>query len=49
MEIFQVLGIPTREEIKCMNLNYREFKFPRIEAHPWHEVPHQFLKKYYSL
>ncbi|KAK4765845.1 hypothetical protein SAY87_007487 [Trapa incisa] len=37
MEIFQVLGIPTREEIKGMNLNYREFKFPRIEPHPWHE------------
>lgn len=35
---FQVLGTPTREEIKCMNPNYTEFKFPQIKAHPWHKV-----------
>lgn len=35
----QVLGTPTREEIKCMNPNYTEFKFPQIKAHPWHKVP----------
>jgi hypothetical protein len=34
----QVLGTPTREEIKCMNPNYMEFKFPQIKAHPWHKV-----------
>jgi len=34
----QVLGTPTREEIKCMNPNYTEFKFPQIKAHPWHKV-----------
>jgi hypothetical protein len=36
--ISQVLGTPTREEIKCMNPNYTEFKFPQIKAHPWHKV-----------
>jgi hypothetical protein len=35
---FQVLGTPTREEIKCMNPNYTEFKFPQIKPHPWHKV-----------
>lgn len=34
----KVLGTPTREEIKCMNPNYTEFKFPQIKAHPWHKV-----------
>ncbi|KAF1892069.1 hypothetical protein Lal_00036423 [Lupinus albus] len=34
----QVLGTPTREEIKCMNPNYTEFKFPQIKAHPWHKI-----------
>jgi hypothetical protein len=36
--ISQVLGTPTREEIKCMNPNYTEFKFPQIKAHSWHKV-----------
>ena len=36
--LMQVLGTPTREEIKCMNPNYTEFKFPQIKAHPWHKV-----------
>nr|XP_016486283.1 PREDICTED: shaggy-related protein kinase epsilon-like [Nicotiana tabacum] len=35
VEIIKVLGTPTREEIKCMNPNYTEFKFPQIKAHPW--------------
>ncbi|KAL1546441.1 Shaggy-related protein kinase theta [Salvia divinorum] len=38
VEIIKVLGTPTREEIKCMNRNYTEFKFPQIKAHPWHKV-----------
>lgn len=38
VEIIKVLGTPTREEIKCMNPNYNEFKFPQIKAHPWHKV-----------
>lgn len=38
VEIIKVLGTPTREEIKCMNPNYTEFKFPQIKAHPWHKL-----------
>ncbi|CAI0470624.1 unnamed protein product [Linum tenue] len=38
VEIIKVLGTPTREEIRCMNPNYTEFKFPQIKAHPWHKV-----------
>lgn len=49
VEIIKVLGTPTREEIKCMNPNYTEFKFPQIKAHPWHKVcvfytPNSLLK-----
>ncbi|CAA6665547.1 unnamed protein product [Spirodela intermedia] len=29
VEIIKILGTPTREEIKCMNPNYTEFKFHR--------------------
>ncbi|KAL3615627.1 Shaggy-related protein kinase theta [Castilleja foliolosa] len=38
VEIIKVLGTPTREEIKCMNPNYTEYKFPPVKAHPWHKV-----------
>ncbi|XP_019159204.1 PREDICTED: shaggy-related protein kinase eta-like [Ipomoea nil] len=38
VEIIKVLGTPSREEIKCMNPNYKEFKFPQVKAHPWHKV-----------
>ncbi|XP_020996532.1 shaggy-related protein kinase theta-like isoform X3 [Arachis duranensis] len=38
VEIIKILGTPTKEEIKCMNPNYNEFKFPQIKAHPWHKV-----------
>ncbi|KAG5381406.1 hypothetical protein IGI04_032876 [Brassica rapa subsp. trilocularis] len=37
VEIIKILGTPTREEIRCMNPNYTEFKFPQIKAHPWHK------------
>ncbi|OEL33323.1 Shaggy-related protein kinase delta [Dichanthelium oligosanthes] len=43
VEIIKVLGTPTREEIKCMNPNYTEFKFPQIKAHPWHKNPIRVL------
>ena len=33
-----MLGTPTREQIKEMNPNYTEFKFPQIKAHPWPKV-----------
>ncbi|CAM9124331.1 unnamed protein product [Chrysoparadoxa australica] len=36
--LLQVLGTPTRGEIRAMNSNYTEFKFPQIKAHPWAEV-----------
>lgn len=36
--VSQVLGTPTREEIRAMNYNYSEFKFPQIKAHPWKGV-----------
>jgi glycogen synthase kinase 3 beta len=38
VEIIKVLGTPTREEIRAMNPNYTEFKFPQIKAHPWNKV-----------
>ncbi|XP_006345509.1 shaggy-related protein kinase epsilon-like [Solanum tuberosum] len=38
VEIIKILGSPTREEIRCMNPNYTEFKFPQIKAHPWHKI-----------
>ncbi|XP_047327705.1 shaggy-related protein kinase alpha-like [Impatiens glandulifera] len=41
VEIIKVLGTPTREEIKCMNPNYTEFKFPQIKAHPLHKIFHK--------
>ncbi|KAJ8771817.1 hypothetical protein K2173_026994 [Erythroxylum novogranatense] len=41
VEIIKVLGTPTREEIKCMNPNYTEYRFPHIKAHPWHKIFHK--------
>ena len=38
VEIIKVLGTPSKEEIKAMNSNYSEFKFPQIKAHPWTQV-----------
>ena len=38
VEIIKVLGTPTKEELKNMNPNYQEFKFPQIRAHPWGSV-----------
>jgi len=38
VEIIKVLGTPTREQIRQMNPNYQEFRFPQIKAHPWHKV-----------
>ncbi|XP_023611532.1 glycogen synthase kinase-3 beta isoform X3 [Myotis lucifugus] len=39
VEIIKVLGTPTREQIREMNPNYTEFKFPQIKAHPWTKRP----------
>ncbi|OIV98742.1 hypothetical protein TanjilG_24913 [Lupinus angustifolius] len=45
VEIIKILGTPTREEIRCMNPNYTEFKFPQIKAHPWHKVFHKKMPR----
>lgn len=34
VEIIKVLGTPTREQIKTMNPNYMEHKFPQIKVSP---------------
>lgn len=38
VEIIKVLGTPSRDQIRQMNPNYQEFKFPQIRAHPWNKV-----------
>lgn len=38
VEIIKILGTPTREQIREMNPNYTEFKFPQIKPHPWQKV-----------
>ncbi|GMI75877.1 shaggy-like protein kinase 32, SHAGGY-LIKE PROTEIN KINASE THETA [Hibiscus trionum] len=38
VEIIKKRGTPTREEIKCMNPKYTEFKFPQIKPQPWHKI-----------
>ncbi|KAL5151066.1 Shaggy-related protein kinase eta [Glycine soja] len=41
VHIIKVLGTPTREEVRCMNPNYNDFRFPQIKAHPWHKIFHK--------
>ena len=54
VEIIKVLGTPTKEQIRQMNSNYTEFKFPQIKAHPWNKVvniicdPAQTLNEYFG-
>ncbi|KAJ3337350.1 regulator of ime2 [Gonapodya sp. JEL0774] len=38
VEIIKVLGTPTRDQIKSMNPNYTEYKFPQIKACAWTKV-----------
>lgn len=38
VEIIKILGTPTREQIKTMNPNYMEHKFPQIKPHPFSKV-----------
>jgi serine/threonine protein kinase len=33
VEIIKVLGSPSKEELRRMNPNYQDFKFPNIQAH----------------
>ena len=35
VEIIKVLGTPTRDQIRTMNPNYMEHKFPQIKPHPF--------------
>ena len=34
VEVIKVLGTPTKDELKMMNPNYQEFKFPQLKANP---------------
>ena len=43
VEIIKVLGTPTREQIRTMNPNYMEHKFPHIKPHPFGKVCLRFL------
>lgn len=38
VEIIKVLGTPTKDQLKSMNPNYEEFKFPQIRAYPWGSI-----------
>ena len=38
VEIIKVLGTPTKDQIKTMNPNYTEFKFPDIQTSDWSTV-----------
>jgi glycogen synthase kinase 3 beta len=38
VEIIKILGTPTKDQIKAMNQNYKEFKFPQIKPHAWNKV-----------
>lgn len=38
IEIIKALGTPTKEDIKVMNPNYTDFKFPQIKGHPWSKI-----------
>lgn len=38
VEIIKILGTPSKDELKSMNPNYQEFKFPQIRAHPWGSI-----------
>jgi glycogen synthase kinase 3 beta len=38
VEIIKVLGTPTVEQIKAMNPQHTDFKFPSLKGHPWSKV-----------
>jgi glycogen synthase kinase 3 beta len=38
VEIIKVLGTPTKDQIRTMNPNYMEHKFPQIKPHPFSKV-----------
>lgn len=38
VEIIKILGTPSRDQIKCMNPNYTEYKFPQIKPIPLSKI-----------
>ncbi|CAD8111379.1 unnamed protein product [Paramecium primaurelia] len=38
VEIIKILGTPTIDQIKQMNPQQQQFKFPQIKCHPWAKV-----------
>jgi glycogen synthase kinase 3 beta len=38
VEIIKILGTPTRDQIRTMNPNYMEHKFPQIKPHPFNKA-----------
>jgi len=38
VEIIKILGTPTFEQIKTMNPDFKEFKFPNIKPFQWNKV-----------
>ncbi|GKT32122.1 Shaggy-related protein kinase epsilon [Aduncisulcus paluster] len=38
VEIIRTIGSPNKDDIRAMNEQYTEFKFPSIRAHPWEKV-----------
>lgn len=49
VEIIKVLGTPTREQIRTMNPNYMEHKFPQIKPHPFNKVIDSLLSRQASM
>jgi len=44
VEIIKVLGTPTRDQIRTMNPNYMEHRFPQIKPHPFNKVCNPLAK-----
>ena len=40
VEIFKVLGTPSKKQLGKMNPNFTEFKFPQVRPTPWPYVFH---------
>lgn len=38
VEIIRILGTPSRDQLRSMNENYHEFKFPQIKPQAWAKV-----------
>ena len=48
VEIIKVLGTPTRDQIRTMNPNYMEHKFPQIKPHPFSKVCVQRFQHFFA-